>query len=245
MPTFFARHLLMWHADNPRPLPWDEGPRDPYHIWISEVIMQQTRIGQGASYYQKFILQFPTVTALADASLEDLMQVWEGLGYYSRVRNLHKAAKTIVEIHGGVFPETYAALLSLPGVGPYSAAAISSFAFNQRHPVIDGNVKRLLSRFEGVTESIDAPASLPILRQHAWKHIRDVDPATFNQAIMNYGAMMCRPKNPLCSTCELASKCYAYRNGLVEMLPVRNEKRLAGCGIFTSWFYTFRKRSCF
>ena len=151
--------MLQWHHENPRPLPWSGEIRDPYSIWLSEIIMQQTRIEQGTSYYLRFINKYPTVFHLADASLDEVMSMWEGLGYYTRARNLHKAARYIVENLEGKFPDSYDGLLALPGIGPYSAAAISSFAFGKRHVVVDGNVKRLISRYAGITESIDEPST--------------------------------------------------------------------------------------
>src|SRR6188474_647386 len=155
MPSFFAKHLLDWHTKNPRPLPWDGGPRDAYHIWISEIIMQQTRVEQGAPYYLRFIDRFPTVQSLASATNDEVLRYWQGLGYYTRARNIHKAAKYLVDECNGVFPDTYDGLLALPGIGPYSAAAIASFAYGLRYPVVDGNVKRVIARFTGITDPID------------------------------------------------------------------------------------------
>src|SRR6187402_176170 len=164
MPSFFTKQLLQWHKSNPRPLPWDNGPRDPYHIWISEIIMQQTRIEQGTPFYLKFIHRFPDIYVLANASADEVLRQWQGLGYYSRARNLHKAAKFIVEQNKGRFPDTYATLLELPGVGPYSAAAIASFAYGLPYPVVDGNVKRVIARFGGMTTSIDDTSTHEAIR---------------------------------------------------------------------------------
>jgi len=186
--------------------------------------MQQTRIEQGTSYYLRFIKKYPNVLLLADAPLDEVMQMWEGLGYYTRARNLHKAAKYVVETLDGKFPESYEDLLSLPGIGPYSAAAISSFAFGNRHVVVDGNVKRLIARYAGITESIDEPATHERIRRIAFDLMKDALPEVFNQAIMNFGAMICKPK-PLCHVCPLNTKCYAYKNGLVSLLPVRSKKK--------------------
>ncbi|HUR31818.1 MAG TPA: A/G-specific adenine glycosylase [Saprospiraceae bacterium] len=222
---WFTKVLLKWHRDNPRPLPWSNGSRNPYHIWLSEIIMQQTRIEQGTSYYLRFIKRYPTVFDLARASQDEVMQMWEGLGYYTRARNLHKAAKFIAENLDGKFPESYEGLLSLPGIGPYSAAAISSFAFGHHHVVVDGNVKRLVSRYSGVTESIDEPQTHEKIRKIAFDFMNGAPPDVFNQAIMNFGALVCKPK-PLCNECPLAVKCYAHQHNLSSILPARTKKKL-------------------
>ncbi len=225
MPSVFAKHILHWQANNPRPLPWDNGPRDPYHIWISEIIMQQTRIEQGAPYYLKFVNRFPSVKSLADAPLDEVLRYWQGLGYYTRARNVHKAAVFINQQLDGVFPDTYEGLLALPGIGPYSAAAISSFAFGLSYPVVDGNVKRVISRYEGITSSIDEPTTHNAIRDTASKYMKGVSPGAFNQAIMNFGALVCKPVNPGCTTCPLSRKCYALENRMVTALPVRSKKK--------------------
>ncbi len=225
MANFFARTLLKWHREHPRPLPWASTNPDPYHIWLSEIIMQQTRIEQGTDYYLRFVHQFPTIHSLASASTDQVMRLWQGLGYYTRARNLHKAAKQIVLNLDGRFPDTYEGLLALPGIGPYSAAAISSFAFGRRHVVVDGNVKRLIARFSGVLNTIDDASTHQHILQIATSFMGDTSPAVFNQAIMNFGALVCKPKSPLCTVCPLASHCYALQNNLVESLPVRTKKK--------------------
>ncbi|MBK9982910.1 MAG: A/G-specific adenine glycosylase [Saprospiraceae bacterium] len=225
MANFFARTLLKWHRDNPRPLPWATTNPDPYHIWLSEIIMQQTRIEQGTAYYLRFVNKFPTVDSLASASTDQVMRLWQGLGYYTRARNLHKAAKHIVENLDSNFPDTYEGLLALPGIGPYSAAAISSFAFGRRHAVVDGNVKRLIARFSGVRSSIDDASTHLQIQQIASTFMTDVSTAVFNQAIMNFGALVCKPKSPLCAACPLATHCFAFQNNLVDALPVRTKKK--------------------
>lgn len=225
MPSFFARHLLDWHIDNPRPLPWDDGPRDPYHIWISEIVMQQTRIEQGTPYYLAFINRFPSVQKLAAASTDAVLRYWQGLGYYSRARNVHKAAKYIIDELNGVFPRTYDELLVLPGVGPYSAAAIASFAYDLPYAVVDGNVKRVIARFSGVTSSIDDTPVHDQIRQIASGFMKGVSPGEFNQAIMNFGAIVCKPRNPGCATCPLSTRCYALQHRVVSDLPVRSKKK--------------------
>jgi A/G-specific adenine glycosylase len=224
MPHFFTQQLLAWHASNPRILPWTDGPRDPYHIWISEVIMQQTRIEQGAPYYRNFISRFPDVNVLANASLNEVLRLWEGLGYYSRARNLHNAAKAIQSLHQGTLPTSYDTLLSLPGIGNYTAAAIASFAYDLSYPVVDGNVKRLVSRFAGITDPVDSSSGIEKIYAAATQYMKDAPPADFNQAIMNFGALVCKPK-PLCNICPLTSKCYALKHGVIDILPVKAKKK--------------------
>ncbi len=225
MTLFFTKQLLQWHVAHPRPLPWDGGPRDAYHIWVSEVIMQQTRIEQGAPYYLRFIDRFPTVTDLAVASEDEVLRYWQGLGYYSRARNLHKAAQFIIEKLNGVFPSTHEALKQLPGVGDYTAAAIASFAYALPYPVVDGNVKRVIARFTGFNATIDDASGHQNIAAFAARFMHDAPPADFNQAIMNFGALVCTPKNPLCATCVLSKKCYALKHNCVEDLPVRSKKK--------------------
>jgi A/G-specific adenine glycosylase len=224
MPHFFTQQLLAWHAANPRILPWTDGPREPYHIWISEVIMQQTRIEQGAPYYRNFISRFPSVNVLANASLNEVLRHWEGLGYYSRARNLHNAAKAIQSHHQSALPTTYDDLLSLPGIGTYTAAAIASFAYDLPYPVVDGNVKRLISRFAGITDPVDSSIGVEKIYSASSQFMKGVPPADFNQAIMNFGALICKPK-PLCHICPLAPKCYALKHGVVDILPVKAKKK--------------------
>jgi len=185
--------------------------------------MQQTRIEQGAPYYKRFITLFPDVESLASADIDTVLLAWQGLGYYTRARNLHKAAKFIVKERGGQFPTSYAELLKLPGVGHYSAAAIASFAYGLPYPVVDGNVKRLIARFDGIRDPVDTPATHDLIRQRASKYIQHVSPADFNQAIMNLGALVCKPKTPDCIKCPLRKKCVAYQNGWVDQLPVKSK----------------------
>lgn len=225
MPSFFAKQLLTWQANNPRPLPWDGGPRDPYHIWISEIIMQQTRIEQGAPYYLRFIARFPSVQSLASAPVDDVLHSWQGLGYYTRARNIHKAAQHIINDFNGVFPDTYEGLLSLPGIGPYSAAAIASFAYGHRYPVVDGNVKRVIARFCGITESIDDTGVHEKIKTTTGDFMKGVNPGEFNQAIMNFGAIICKPGPALCNACPLSKKCFAFQHDMVESLPARSKKK--------------------
>ncbi|HJW28037.1 MAG TPA: A/G-specific adenine glycosylase [Saprospiraceae bacterium] len=242
MPSFFARRLLRWHEKTIRPLPWTNGPRDPYHIWVSEIIMQQTRIEQGAPYYHRFIAKFPTIESLAAAPLETVLRAWEGLGYYTRARNMHKTAQCIAGEWNGHFPDSYEALLKLPGIGPYSAAAISSFAYGLPHPVVDGNVKRLVSRFYGIKDAVDLPATHELIRMKAAAAMKGTLPAAFNQAIMNFGALVCKPKNPLCHSCPLAENCYAYSHKLTAQIPVRSKKKVNTTRYFQFLILHYRNR---
>lgn len=223
MPSSVSRHLLYWHAHHPRTLPWSDEKRNAYQIWLSEIIMQQTRLEQGAGYYRRFIAAYPDVTSLAEAKLDEVMRLWQGLGYYTRARNLHKTATIISREYHGCFPSDYNTLLTLPGIGSYSAAAISSFAFGKRHAVVDGNVKRLISRYYGIMTPIDDANTQKEIQQHADAWIKDTDPAEFNQAIMNFGAIICRPA-PLCHQCPLASSCKAFQQDLIDVIPVRKQK---------------------
>ncbi|MCL4135437.1 UNVERIFIED_CONTAM: hypothetical protein GTU68_011688 [Idotea baltica] len=204
-------------------MPW-KGEKDPYKIWLSEIILQQTRVAQGLAYYRKFTSNFPTVHELANASEEKVMKLWEGLGYYSRARNLHAAAKMIVDNFEGQFPNNYIDILSLKGVGPYTAAAIASFAFELPHAVVDGNVYRVLSRFFG----IDKPIDNGLGKKHFAKLAQDLldknEPAAFNQAIMDFGATLCTPKNPQCDTCPLQKNCVAFAASNVDLFPIKSKK---------------------
>lgn len=204
-------------------MPWSDGTRNPYKIWLSEVIMQQTRIEQGTAYYLKFLNAFPSITELAATSQDEIIRLWEGLGYYTRARNLHKAAKYIVETYGGKFPERYEDLIALPGIGPYSAAAISSFAFQKNHVVVDGNVKRLIARYAGIYESIDNAKTHQKIKSIAENFMDGYPPDIFNQAIMNFGSLVCSSK-PLCFVCHLSDECIAFQTNSTKILPVRNKK---------------------
>ncbi len=240
MASFFARTLLRWHNDNPRPLPWTDEAPDPYRIWLSEVIMQQTRIDQGTAYYLRFINRFPTIQSLSAASLDEVMRLWQGLGYYTRARNLHKAARYIIQELDGHFPDTYDGLLALPGIGTYSAAAISSFAFGRRHVVVDGNVKRIIARYAGIDHSIDDASTYDEIREIATGFMKGVSPALFNQAIMNFGALVCKPKSALCDSCPLSKKCYALQHDMVYELPVRSKKKMNRIRYFHFVIFQYR-----
>ena len=217
-----SQALLAWGATVDRPMPW-RGERDPYRIWLSEVILQQTRVAQGTAYYLRFLEAFPTVRHLAKASEDEVLALWQGLGYYSRARNLHKAAKQVAEA-GGQFPKDYKGLLALPGVGPYSAAAIASFAYGEPVAVLDGNVYRVLARYFGINSPINKPAGQREFRQLVDSLLPHDRPAAFNQAIMDFGAVVCTPKAPRCGTCPLADGCLALAEGRVGELPMKEGK---------------------
>ncbi|OUJ73657.1 A/G-specific adenine glycosylase [Hymenobacter crusticola] len=222
--SYFAPVLLDWYPRHQRDLPWRH-TRDPYAIWLSEVILQQTRVRQGLPYYHDFITTYPTVHDLAAASEDEVLRHWQGLGYYSRARNMHHTAQQVVREYGGQFPQTYAELLKLRGVGQYTAAAIASFAFGERVAVLDGNVYRVLARVFGITADIAAPATRKQFQQLADSLISADAPDQFNQAIMEFGAIQCTPVNPDCLFCPLQSQCFAFQHGMVNELPVKSKAK--------------------
>lgn len=217
--------LIKWYNNHKRDLPWRR-TRDPYFIWISEIIFQQTRIDQGLSYYKRFVNKYPTVHELASADEQDVLKSWQGLGYYSRARNMHYSAKYIVNELNGVFPDRYDEILKLKGVGPYTAAAIASISFNLPHPVIDGNVQRLMSRIFSIQEAVNTSLGMKMIANHLQLIFSPENPGDFNQAMMEFGARICKPQNPKCDECVLIESCQAYREGLVHKLPlkVKNNK---------------------
>lgn len=217
------KKLEEWFADNHRELPW-RWVKDPYLIWLSEIILQQTRVEQGLSYYRNFCLQYPTIWHLAKAPEEEVLRLWQGLGYYTRARNLHKTAKIITETFDGVFPNTFEEIRKLPGIGDYTASAIASFAFNLSYPVLDGNSARVVSRIFGVFTPIDTPAGKAALMHILNKQIGHKNPGLFNQAIMDFGAMLCKPQKPLCETCPFFKTCYAFNHKTTGVLPIKQNK---------------------
>lgn len=222
--TWFRRSLLDWNLNkNDRKMPW-KGIKDPYKIWLSEIMLQQTRVEQGMGYYNRFIKAFPTVESLSQATENQVFKLWEGLGYYSRCRNLIATAKKVSFELGGRFPETREGLLSLKGVGPYTAAAIGSFAFGLPLAVVDGNVMRVLSRVLGIKEPVDLPAVKKKIDTYAGELLDDKNPAAYNQAIMDLGAVVCKPQQPACSQCPFQIKCVAHKHGLQATLPVKSKK---------------------
>jgi A/G-specific adenine glycosylase len=224
MKSEFTINLLKWHqTDNKRSMPW-KGEKDPYRIWLSEIILQQTRVDQGLSYYMRFIEHFPTVQDLAASPQEKVFKLWEGLGYYTRCKNLHSAAQQIVDRFNGKFPSMFADILSLPGVGPYTASAIASFAFNQPYAVVDGNVSRVISRYFGINTPIDSSLGKRLYAELAASLLDNDQPGLYNQAIMDFGATICKPRNPICGSCVQQKECQAFQHNWVNSLPVKEKK---------------------
>lgn len=215
----FSNTIEKWYQEYKRELPWRESA-DPYVIWISEIILQQTRVVQGYDYFMRFMKRFPDVATLAQADEDEVMKYWQGLGYYSRARNLHAAAKSM----NGVFPKTYPEVRALKGVGDYTAAAICSFAYNMPYAVVDGNVYRVLSRYLGIDTPIDSTEGKKLFAAVANELLDKKNPALYNQAIMDFGAIQCSPQSPNCMFCPLASGCSALAGGMVAQLPVKQHK---------------------
>ena len=216
----FTVKLIEWYHSNKRNLPW-RNTTNPYFIWISEIILQQTRVAQGISYYHKFIQSLPTIKDLADASEKDVLKLWQGLGYYSRARNLHYTSKYIMNIYNGKFPDNYNDILELKGIGPYTAAAISSIAFGLPYAVVDGNVIRVLSRIFNIDIPYDTSLGKKIFSQKAQELLLRSDPSSYNQALMEFGALQCKPKSPNCSICIFQNDCIAFQQNNIDALPVK------------------------
>lgn len=223
METWFSNNLKKWYHVNKRDLPW-RNVKDPYKIWLSEVILQQTQVVQGLSYYLKFIDHYPTVSHLAKAKEDAVLKDWQGLGYYSRARNLHAAAKEIEQKYKGKFPQKYEDIRALKGVGDYTAAAIASFAYNLPQAVVDGNVYRVLSRIFGIEIAIDSSEGKKQFQQLANELLDKKDAETHNQAIMEFGSQYCKPVNPGCDNCMFKSKCFAFKHNKVSSLPFKAKK---------------------
>jgi len=218
----FTKVILFWYSENKRDLPWRR-VSDPYLVWVSEIILQQTRIGQGTDYYYRFIERFPDIGSLAAAGEQEVLKLWQGLGYYSRARNMHTAARQMMTLFNGKFPDQYDQILHLKGVGEYTAAAIASISFNLPYPVVDGNVMRFFSRFFGVMEPVDTTKGKNKISQKAFELIDKDQPGNFNQAIMEFGALICKPANPICTECVFNKTCYAFQHGMVSELPVKSK----------------------
>jgi A/G-specific adenine glycosylase len=220
----FGKALLAWHSQsNDRDLPWKKD-QTAYHIWLSEIILQQTRVAQGLPYYMAFKTTFPTIFDLANAPLDQVLKLWQGLGYYARARNLHAASKQIVTEFGGVFPKKHTDLMQIKGIGDYTASAISSFAFDEPNAVLDGNVIRLLSRYFGIADPFDTSAGRKKFRDLAQNLLGKHPPAEYNQAIMDFGATICKPQVPLCNECPFSASCVAFKNELIGELPYKQKK---------------------
>lgn len=224
--------LLNWYEKNRRDLPWRR-TRDPYKIWLSEIILQQTRVDQGLSYYLQFVENFPEIQQLADADEDEVLKLWQGLGYYSRARNMHQAAKFITKELQGKFPDNYDEILKLKGVGPYTAAAISSIVFDEPRPVIDGNVMRVISRWYAMEEAVDSTIGKKQIAEILERLIDRKNPGQFNQAMMEFGARYCKPKNPDCENCIFSDKCLAFKQKKVGQIP----KKLGKVKIRNRYFY--------
>ena len=216
--------LIDWYRKNKRDLPWRK-TSDPYLIWVSEIIFQQTRISQGTQYYYRFTEHFPTIYTLANAQIDDVLKTWQGLGYYSRARNMHETAKEIVLNKNGIFPDTSKGLLKLKGVGSYTAAAIASISFDEKIPVVDGNVIRLITRLNGNNLPVSSNQLKKMVAETADKYMYNHLPGEFNQAMMEFGALQCIAGKPDCSICPISKKCYAYINDIVEKLPVKSKTK--------------------
>ncbi|MBK7882852.1 MAG: A/G-specific adenine glycosylase [Chitinophagaceae bacterium] len=242
MYDFFSKQLISWNsAINKRNMPW-KGEKDPYKIWLSEIILQQTRVEQGLEFYKKFIFHFPSVSDLAQTPDTEIFKLWEGLGYYTRCKNLIITARHIAIDKKGIFPDTYAEILALKGIGPYTAAAIASFAYNLPHAVVDGNVFRVLSRFFSISTPIDSTAGKKIFASLANELLDKKQPASYNQAIMDFGATVCKPKIPLCSSCILQTQCVAYKKGIVQLLPVKEKSIIKRNRYFYYFIITYNSK---
>ncbi len=217
----FSKTILNWYAINGRELPWRQ-TTNPYAIWLSEVIMQQTRIAQGTAYWERFMKRWPNVHELAKATEDEVLREWQGLGYYSRARNLHKAAQQIVDL--GRFPHTYKELIQLKGIGEYTAAAISSISFAEPVAVVDGNVYRVLARYFGIDTPIDSTEGKKVFKAMAQEYLPKEAPAAYNQGLMDFGAIQCTPTSPNCEVCPLIDTCFAANNNKVADLPVKAKK---------------------
>lgn len=238
----FTNIIESWYAEHRRDLPWRD-TTDPYLIWVSEIILQQTQVKQGYDYYLRFVQRFPDVQSLAEAEEDEVLNYWQGLGYYSRARNMHAAAKSM----NGKFPQTYDRVRALKGVGDYTAAAICSFAFGMPVAVIDGNVYRVLARYVGIDTPIDSTKGVKLFKQLADEYLDKRQPAAYNQAIMDFGALQCTPVHPHCEACPLQETCVAFREGRVEELPVKQHKTRQTYRFFNYFFirqgdYTYIKK---
>lgn len=235
---YFSEKVVEWYMEHKRDLPW-RNTADPYKIWLSEIILQQTRVSQGLPYYLRFIEKFPDVYLLAAASEQEILRLWQGLGYYSRARNLHKCAKEVVATFNGRFPTSFSELLKLPGIGEYTAAAIASFSAREVVPVVDGNVYRVLSRVFGEQTEINSPAGKKLFFELAFKLIHRTKPDEFNQGIMEFGATWCTPRLPKCDNCIFSSTCVARAQNLQQLLPVKIKSKKSRKRYF--YYFVFRK----
>ena len=221
----FTKQLLSWYNENKRDLPWRR-TKDPYLVWISEIILQQTRIDQGLPYYERFVSAFPNIKQLAEAEEQEVLKLWQGLGYYSRARNLHETARIIMKEYGGQFPDTYSGIRNLKGIGDYTAAAVASIVYELPYPIVDGNVVRFFSRYFGISEANGLAETKKRILEIARENIDHSYPGDFNQSIMEFGARICTPVNPACRSCIFRKKCFANGHKMVAELPVRPQKAM-------------------
>lgn len=222
--VLFNQKLKKWHVSHRRFFPWI-GEKNPYKVWLSEIILQQTRVEQGLPYYESYLKYFPTINDLANAEEQLVFRLWQGLGYYNRCKNMIKTARIVAAEYQGIFPNTYEEIIQLPGVGPYTAAAISSFAFNLPRAVVDGNVERFLSRYLGIEEEVNTASGKKVFTQVASDFMDKNTPADFNQAMMDFGATVCMPRQPDCSSCPFNMDCVALEEGTIDKLPVKKKKK--------------------
>lgn len=239
--TYFSKKIISWYEENKRDLPW-RLTRDPYSIWLSEIILQQTRVAQGLPYYNKFIHNFPDIISLARAKEDRVLRLWQGLGYYSRARNLHACAKKIKDELGGFFPQTFEELKKLPGIGTYTAAAIASMAFREPIAVVDGNVFRVLARVFGIDLDISSNGAKAYFFAKANELIDKERPDLFNQAVMEFGALHCTPQNPKCESCVFIHTCIAFQKEQQGLLPVKKKKQTVKKRYFTYLVIEYRGR---
>lgn len=236
----FSKTLLRWYPDHRREMPW-VGETDPYKVWLSEVILQQTRVEQGTAYYLRFVSRYPTVKHLAKAPAAEVMKMWEGLGYYSRARNMHATAQIIASSLNGKFPDTAEGLMALKGIGKYTAYAILAYAYRKPYAVTDGNVLRIISRYKGITDPINTPAAKAAIEKIAEALLDSAAPHTYNQAMMDFGALVCTPRKPDCANCPLKRSCYAFLNNATDILPLKEKKKAPRQRYF--YFFVMRHRN--
>lgn len=240
--NLFRELLLRWHyEDNRRSMPW-KGEKDAYKVWLSEIILQQTRVEQGWNYYEKFIEQYPTATQLANAKDEAVFKLWEGLGYYTRCRNLLHTARVIRDHYNGNFPSDYAAILNLKGIGSYTAAAIASFCYNQPYAVVDGNVLRVLARFFGIETPVDSTEGKKLFTKLAQECLDAANPGEYNQSIMDFGATVCKPV-PVCGQCPLQKNCNAFNKDKIDVLPVKGKSIRKKERWFTYFVFSYKNKT--
>ena len=234
--SIFLTEIYNWYKKNRRNLPWRE-TNDPYKIWLSEIILQQTRVEQGVGYYYRFIEKFPTIKKLASANENEVLKLWQGLGYYSRARNLHYSAKFIQKEFKGIFPDDYNDIIRLKGIGPYSGAAIASIAFQLPYPAVDGNIYRLITRYYGIKTPVDSSKGKNEVYSVAKELIPDNQPGIHNQALMEFGALQCTAKSPNCNSCPLYLSCYARINNMTQLLPLKSKKTKQTIRYFNYFYF--------